>query len=471
MTTKTMLLSVLGALVCWGGFALDATAANLLVPSEYLTIQAAIDASVDGDVVLVAPGEYTGEGNRDLDPGSREITILGEAGPDETLIDCESQGRGLWVHGGQTEAFQFVGFTVRNGAAAQGAGFRVDQGSKVTVADCVFDSCAAGGFTCFGDGIVRRTRFSNCSGDYTLSWQTGWIVGCEIVDNAGWGLIVAHPYPGELLISRTVVSGNDIGGAWLGSDALAITVEGSVLSNNRGETSLYSSDQFPIVFRETTIAGGARIELWVGAVEFDRCILSGLACDGFWNFGMVTLTCCLFDPDYFYSGDPIVEGGQVDADPRYCEPSVCGDFPSRGDYALHEDSPCLPENSPCGQQIGAFGLGCGVTAVDDPLGANGARITFTSAMPARDSLRFRVRPGSTALASTSGATSLGPFDIEIVTLTGRRIAARTLPAAAAGTEFEWRPEEDGTRMDSGIYFLRATGADGSTTSTKFVWLH
>ena len=40
--------------VCWDG------------SGDYLTIQEGIDAAVDGDEVVVCPGTYTGDGNRDL---------------------------------------------------------------------------------------------------------------------------------------------------------------------------------------------------------------------------------------------------------------------------------------------------------------------------------------------------------------------------------------------------------------------
>ncbi len=38
----------------------------LHVPAEYATIQEAVDAAVSGDTILIAPGTYTGEGNRNI---------------------------------------------------------------------------------------------------------------------------------------------------------------------------------------------------------------------------------------------------------------------------------------------------------------------------------------------------------------------------------------------------------------------
>jgi len=45
------------------------------VPRDYPTIQAAVNAAVDGDEVIVAPGTYTGEGNRDIDFLGKAITV------------------------------------------------------------------------------------------------------------------------------------------------------------------------------------------------------------------------------------------------------------------------------------------------------------------------------------------------------------------------------------------------------------
>jgi len=60
-----------------------ALCATIEVPKDYTTIQAAIDASINGDIVFVSPGTYV----ENIDFKGKAITVKSKYGPDVTVID------------------------------------------------------------------------------------------------------------------------------------------------------------------------------------------------------------------------------------------------------------------------------------------------------------------------------------------------------------------------------------------------
>lgn len=108
-------------------------AADLNVPSEYATIQAAINAATTGDTVLVAPGNY--QENLVI---SKDISVESTDGADLTIIDA-NQRRGIEI--GPNGAF--IGFTVTNAKGSFGAGMRT-YGSNSYIAQNIFEYNAQG---------------------------------------------------------------------------------------------------------------------------------------------------------------------------------------------------------------------------------------------------------------------------------------------------------------------------------------
>lgn len=81
------------------------------VPAEFPTIQAAIDASVDGDVVLVSPGTY----EERIRFGGREIEVRSTDGPLVTIIDGGQGGSVVRMLQGEGPGALLEGFTIQNG--------------------------------------------------------------------------------------------------------------------------------------------------------------------------------------------------------------------------------------------------------------------------------------------------------------------------------------------------------------------
>ena len=136
------------------------------IPDDFPTIEEGIDASQDGDIVLVAPGVYTGDGNTELSFDGKAIAVVSQAGPEETIIDCEERSRGcrgFKFDSGENSQSILDGFTIRNGFRSAGAGIYIEESSP-TIRNCIITNCTAddggGGMYIRSDLIqIKQTMF------------------------------------------------------------------------------------------------------------------------------------------------------------------------------------------------------------------------------------------------------------------------------------------------------------------------
>jgi hypothetical protein len=141
------------------------TAIERHIPSQYPTIQAAIDAAVNGDTVIVAPGTYTGPGNRDIDFLGKAITVRSENGPENCIIDCNGTltypHRGFYFHSGEGPSSVLAGLTITKGYEYDGGGIYNDSSSPM-VTNCIFsnDSAVYGGGM---NNFYSSTMVTNCT--------------------------------------------------------------------------------------------------------------------------------------------------------------------------------------------------------------------------------------------------------------------------------------------------------------------
>jgi len=101
-------------------------AATLYVGPEevHSTIQSAIDAAGNGDIVVVLDGSYTGAGNRDINFHGKAVHLKSENGPSHCIIDAggtsTSFHRAFIFNNNEQEDSVVEGFTITGGFHTEG---------------------------------------------------------------------------------------------------------------------------------------------------------------------------------------------------------------------------------------------------------------------------------------------------------------------------------------------------------------
>ncbi len=320
--------------------------------TAFATIQKAIDSAFDGDTVLVADGNYTGPGNRDIDFLGKPITVRSESGPENCIVDCNGSEaephRGFHFISGEDANSVLDGLTVTNGCAYGGGGIFCKFSDPI-IANCMINGNAAkygGGICCWWDSSPTIT---NCT------------ITRNSVERGGGGIFYdGCKYGDKLIIANCNIGMNT---ASAGGGICGMSYKGNIIITN------------------CTITGNSA-QLFGGGIDnhsgskITNCVFSGNSArqgGGIVNhlFARPTLTNCILSInlpqqilDYEKTASVTysnIQGGwagegNIDADPCFVEPGywdandtpddVNDDFWVEGDYYLLPDSLCIDAGNP-----------------------------------------------------------------------------------------------------------------------------
>lgn len=318
---------------------IPATAAIYVVKpdgsGDFATIQDAIDAAVDGDIIELTDGTFHGVDNRDVNWGQSSITVRSQNGdPEACTIDCEGSEsephRGFRCTYEEASSSLLQGITIENGYADRGGAIlcyeaiQVDNcilsynsaedggaiaavlgSTELTLTDCIFSNNSA---TDDGGGMYCQEGSCNLE-TCTFSWNgAGDTGGALFLSGSGTELTCAD-------CTFAVNSANNGGGICC-DDASLILMNSIIAFSTLGEA-----------------------------------VYCAFLCD-------LTLTCCDI---YGNAGGDWVDciagqegiNGNISEDPLFC-------YPENGDFTIGTDSPCAPfspPNATC-DLIGAWPVVC-----------------------------------------------------------------------------------------------------------------
>jgi hypothetical protein len=201
------------AIIC-----LPVSATIINIPDDYPTIQQGIDASTDGDTVLVQPGIYVENINfsgHNIVLGSLYLTTGDADYLSSTIIDGGTVGSVISIINQEDNSTVIKGFTIQNGYSDNGAAFKIFQSSPVIENNIIENNIAAlggGAFDCFHanphiiSNIIRNNSATYKGGAIYCSFSDAIISQNVIVYNLCelYGGGIACYFSNSLIINNTL---------------------------------------------------------------------------------------------------------------------------------------------------------------------------------------------------------------------------------------------------------------------------
>jgi predicted outer membrane repeat protein len=228
---------------------LSSPTATLSVPGTYSTIQAAINAARNGDIIEVGPGTYSNSGNQDIEFHGKAVTLRSSAGPLRTIINVGAGHRGFLFRGGEGADTVLSGFTIQNAQVSSGRGAGIYcEFSSPTITNCIIQNCTAvvgGGIGGWGAApTITDCTITGCSASYggaigLIQQSNAIVTRCEIKGNSasvqGGGIYCSDSLA---LVGGCRITGNSVptnmpgGGAYCAGASTDATFKNCVIAAN-----------------------------------------------------------------------------------------------------------------------------------------------------------------------------------------------------------------------------------------------
>jgi hypothetical protein len=344
------------------------------VPADYPSIQQAINASINGDTVLISPGTY----KENLTFLGKSITVTSEAGPQVTIIDGNRVGPTVRFNTGEGPGSILSRLTVQHGdrglnSDGIGGGISIEQSSPTILNNIITNNTACAGGAGIGvfigspmiqGNIISGNVEAGCLGDLgaggimILLTSSAQILNNTISNNAfqnGGGILLSDTGDLPLTIRGNMITGNDGGptggGIKIEGDLTKVAIVQNLIARNRASLGggIYIAGTVGEIVNNTIADNLASRGIGIFIAIFDyltkyhnNIIVAGdlsasiFDCD----IGVVPF----LEPPVFRNNNfvgafehcptPLGSGGNVNVDPLFVNRSA-------GDYHLRPGSPLI----------------------------------------------------------------------------------------------------------------------------------